>query len=745
MLQRIALAFCALLMLLALIPAVPTAAQSNPNPRFVFTTQIPGVNNIKRPDIATFNTTVHVSANVNRLNAVYYTKQDTAQAFSAAEVIGPAPGQADYSTTSIATGVDGSVHYAWINANARTISYRTKAAGGAFGPVRPVASGGFPVDMQIGVTPNNTVFVVWRDPDGPFKASVSVAGGPFSAPRSLTLRAANKGMPDIAVGPNGEILVAFNDIDLQIYGGFWNGTTFDVRRISNGPSLYADPTATFDPDGNAYIAYRGVPERGAAAGVYLATHVGDNNWQNNQLVQGLDVKDNVNIDADRDGNLHLVFSANVGVPRLFYAVRPKGGQFSSPLVEAPASNGAVFFAAGAPTVSDNAYQHIIAEFFIGDGSTLRYFLFAANSAPALGATPVIENDLPIVPSEPTYTVSFRNVSGNPDQVRWRWGAPPTDNENDSNGWQPFAASIEVAPPSGLEGTCLPLQLYTQVRNSQTQAVQNPPGTDQVTVDRDVEVTMLVTNPFLARRSPQFDDPKLADTALDSGASDGDPGYTRAPQFYLELRAPTECSGLKSFAAGRSPTTLSAALSLENNFFASVLPFPGIPTPGPNAITVAVSDAAGNTQNVEASLIFDNVAPVLGSSPGSFNVTPGQNITLLADLTFSNISVTDDRYNRDGRQFWGVWVANSRTPVSDPRNDPNLFWAPVEAPGNATSFTIEGWSLATGIRSDQVVPGVYYVYVRFLDGAGNPTDAHLVQQVTLEQVTSTAIYLPVIRR
>lgn len=750
MLRRILLACCALALCTALLPALPTAAQTGANPRFVFTTLVPNVNNIKRPDIATSGSTVHVSANVNRQNAAYYTKQDTAQTFSGPEILGSAPGLADFSTTSIATGVDGSVHYAWLDQEARTVSYRVKPAGSSqFGPTRLVfryGSNDFAVDMQMNVTTTGTVFLVWRNPDQAHRVSISTDGVTFSSPAPISSRAANKGMPDLAPGPNGEMLVVYNDLDLQIFGGFWNGTTFDIRQISNGPSLYADPTATFDSDGNAYIAYRGVPERGADAGVYVATHTGGNNWQINQLVQNVDVKDNVNIDADSDGNLHLVFTGNVGVPRLFYAVRPKGGQFSSPLVEAPASGGAVFFTAGAANVSDNAYQHIVGEFFVGDTSELRYYLFAANSSPVSGATPVIEDNRAIVPAKTTYTVTFTNVSGNPDQVRWRWGEAPTDAANDSDGWQPFTASIQVAPPENLATSCLPLRLFTQVRNSQNSGEQPQAGSDDVTIDRDVEVQMAVTNPFLARRSPQFDDPKVTDTAIDSGASDGDPAYTRAPQFYLELRAPEECSGLETFAAGRSATTLPAALSLESNFFASVLTFPSIPVPGPNTITIAVTDDAGNVKNMDATLIYDNVRPVLsGSAPGSFSVTPLQNTTLIADLAFSNVSVTDDRYDREGRQFWGVWVANSRTPVSDPQNDANLFWVPLEAPGNATSFTIEGWSLATGLLPNQVTAGEYYVYVRFLDGAGNPTEGHLTQSLTLEQATNVAVYLPLTRR
>ncbi|MBO9373590.1 MAG: exo-alpha-sialidase, partial [Chloroflexus sp.] len=111
----------------------------------------------------------------------------------------------------------------------------------------------------------------------------------------------------------------------------------------------------------------------------------------------------------------------------------------------------------------------------------------------------------------------------------------------------------------------------------------------------------------------------------------------------------------------------------------------------------------------------------------------------------------------GRGFWGVWLANSRTPVADPANDPNLVWFPVEAPGDSNSFTIT-WSLASGLTEDQLTPGPYYVYARILDGAGNPSvsgsagpnsslSAALLPAatITLDQVTFPKVYVPLLQR
>ena len=95
----------------------------------------------------------------------------------------------------------------------------------------------------------------------------------------------------------------------------------------------------------------------------------------------------------------------------------------------------------------------------------------------------------------------------------------------------------------------------------------------------------------------------------------------------------------------------------------------------------------------------------------------------------------------GRQFWGVWIANSRTPTAP--TDP-ARWSPVEVPTHASDFTID-WSLFGGL-GNQANPAVdYYVFVRFLDGAGNPTrEADIIEtgMITLESgFTRPTLYLP----
>jgi hypothetical protein len=85
----------------------------------------------------------------------------------------------------------------------------------------------------------------------------------------------------------------------------------------------------------------------------------------------------------------------------------------------------------------------------------------------------------------------------------------------------------------------------------------------------------------------------------------------------------------------------------------------------------------------------------------------------------------------GKQFWGVWVANT-TSSTMTADDPSLNWYPVRVPTPDSSFTIK-WDIFSGLgfTSDlKNKPGDYYVFVRFLDGAGNASEGSLKVTVPL---------------
>ncbi|NTV04768.1 hypothetical protein HGA89_07690, partial [bacterium] len=242
-------------MAVLVLAGAPALAQSSTTPpRLVFQASIPGLNLSKYPDIATYGRTAHIATNDNRQSTVYLSKADSSQVFGALNVLGDAPGQADYSPVSVATGPDGSVHVAWINQNTRQLLYRAKTATGAFGVQRTVAtSGGFPADINIAVASDGAIYIAYRLADAPHRVfrmanSTATPTGPYLLGSTPGIN-----FPYLTTGPGGKVAVAYTAAAgsrLQIFAGIWNGNGFDVQRASVLNSNYADPSATYDPDGN---------------------------------------------------------------------------------------------------------------------------------------------------------------------------------------------------------------------------------------------------------------------------------------------------------------------------------------------------------------------------------------------------------------------------------------------------------------------------------------------------------------
>jgi hypothetical protein len=479
--RRILALLSGLAALAMLVTSVPAIAQGTAGPRLIFQTTLPGAREIKFPDVAGAGNMVYLSANINRADAVVWEKQDSAQTFGPPTVLGPAPGQADFSSTSVAAGPDNSVHYVWLNQEARRLYYRHKPAGGAWGPQRTVYSWSpptFPVNVTVEVASDGQVFVAWRDPDRPVFIARSTNNGQSWTSPLIVGSDPVFNFPALAAGPNGAMALAYTigESDrLVVYGGTWNGSTFATSRITPLSGDFADPTVTYDTAGTLYVAYRGVANSGDASGVWVATNQGAGQWQINRIVGPGAVFGTVNIDGDTSGNLHLQWNANVGAgQRVYYSVRPQGATAFSNPIDAPNDAGIIFNSRMSTTVSDAAYAHVAGEIFQGDVSFLRYLLFAAApGAPPETGQPVIEDGDEITAKEPTLSVSFTNIQGEPTQIRWRWGSAPTDTENDSTGWQNFTNPMEIPlPESILSSTpCSSERLFTQLREGDAPPAQ----------------------------------------------------------------------------------------------------------------------------------------------------------------------------------------------------------------------------------------------------------------------------------
>lgn len=740
--RRILLFLSAIFLASALPAARPAFAQSNPTARLVTEFKIPNVTRQKFPSIATRNGIVHLAANNNEEDAFYWNKSETAADFGSPFRVGAAQGQGDYSTPALFVTPDNSVYYVWGSIEERLIKLRVRDPSGNWGPQRTVAADlPFAIFSRVAVA-QGRIFVFWQDPDTrdnrPLFRTSNDGGATWSSTGTIGTEKTFSSMPGVAVGPNGEVAFVYSNVDYEINVALWNGSGFNIEEVTQFG--YARPTISFSPDGTLYVAFGGIEDSGPLAASFYARRQAPGNWQVQKLADGKPFG-NVNVVVDNNGHLHFAWVADVNRGlRVNYGVASTSGA-RSPI--ASSNTGDNFQAHLSVSDANTNLAHVASERFEGAVSVLQYLQFEGIVAPPVNAVPEIEgNNLPIRPKD-SVSVAFTQVVGSPNEILWNWGAPPTDSDNDSGGWKPFANPMTIAlPPPPRPIDCTPLVLFTKVRNGGN----TQPGfsSDNVRFDGQVNVAKAATNPYMQRKAPIFTDAILQDLGVSGGASDGAPNYTRAPIFYMELRNRADCTGIKDVATGTSTSNLSTPTPIREGAFANIVPFPTIPNPGPFSVVVQVSDSLGNTDTYTPTFIYDTGAPVL-TSPATvaFTTTVDPESTLLVDLNFNNLAVTDDFYPSPG--YWGAWVANSRSVVQNPGTDANLLWTPVRISNGGTSAAISRWSLAAGLDSAEVTSGTYHVYVRFLDGAGNPSAAILTTSVSIDNVTRPEVYLPLIFR
>jgi hypothetical protein len=700
----------------------------------------------KFPHVDAAGGRVAVSANSNENNAFFWIKQDNATTFPAPVRFGDARGDADYSNVAVDLRPDGTAYVAWVDQPSKQIFMRKRAANGDLGPTRVVDAGSpFPVGVEIVVASDGAIFVIWRNPDSAARYRRSTDdGASWSNRGNVSDGDVSEPAMGLAAGPNGQVVATYtagvNDL-LQVFVSTFNGSAFQPQQVSSPGAEYANSSVSFSPDGRLWVSWRGVSDSNTAAnaGVWFSERQSNGTFTTPARLVSGKILSTAMVSSDEGNNLHFSWLAEGGgVPRVYYAFRPNGGTFAGP-IEAPVDGANMADIRAAANLSSGVpYNHVVTEAFVGDNLYTRYHLFAAPAS--LSAVPTIEGGAERVGNRSFVSVNFV-VQGSPNQIRWRWGAPPTDTTNDSNGWVGFAPPVNVPVPDAIRTStsCTPVVLYTQVRNTNANLVEQTAQQDSIIIDSNVTLDYLnVLNPYSSEAAN--DPPTLNATA----ANDGDPRYTRIPAVNIELAGSSDCAGLESIAVGKDTNTLEPATAISNNAFDTLVTLPGSSslTQGRNDFVVRIKDKAGNTRDVPSAIFYDDGAPVLNTTnPGTITLTVDPRATVLADLQFSNISVTDLVY--PGRGFWGVWLANSLSPVADPLNNPNLVWVALPAAGSTNSFTINNWSLLTGLTSAPA--GTYYVYARFLDGAGNATTGYLTVTVNLTNPTRPETFVPLLRK
>jgi hypothetical protein len=317
----------------------------------------------------------------------------------------------------------------------------------------------------------------------------------------------------------------------------------------------------------------------------------------------------------------------------------------------------------------------------------------------------------------------------PDQMQIALNTPITD----ATAKIPYSAALPPLPAP--EGVCLQTVYVRLFRNG----IGGTPFSANVTVDTNVDAAVSASNPHLVGL-PAFPDPPRP------GATGGDANYTREVKFLLTINGTTDCTGLTTFDI---PSIGSGTIT--NGVYTNWFDLPNITTAGEKQFIVNINDKAGYKTPFEQSIVYDPNLPELDTTENPTATAPLSTTSILVPLAFDDIHVTDDTYGKledlpDDAAFWGVLVANSTTNLTP--DNPGLQWFAVQVPHASNSFTA-GWNLLTGLSNPpaQATGGDVYVYVRFIDGAGNPTeDAIVVHRIKLEpNYTLPTLHLPVISK
>lgn len=660
----------------------------------------------------------------------------------------------NYQTADVALQSDGTAHIAF--PAGKLIRYRRRTASGTiFDATVTRTADSLPNAARIARGGDGRLWVVWRSEDGSqilYKTSTDNGANWFNGSDGgiVASESGDSRAPDITVDQNNNPHVfwwkATGSSKGEIRYADWNGSSFTTGSVTNDGStlLDADPSATVDASNVIHVAWRKQIGRDAGESwqIFTATRAASGGtWANYHAVATVSGNAGYGpaIATDPSNNVYVTYSEPLGgnTRHLVFVTEIGGVIARGP--DLPyrrfANHSALAISTQNGVAAHIAYQD---DFTSNNGEILYARVLIGSGGGGVSARPVLDGGKTSTNANPI-PLSFTNVSGDPDGVRWNWGSAPTDGDNDSGGWKTFG-SQSIAPPAGIDtsSACQQLTLYTQVRKG-ADRVQSAGSLTPATIkyDADVQGTVQGLNPFLSSLPPVYSQ-GVGIAAADPGIRAGDPGFTRLPLFALNIDAEADCSGLLSFKTPYIPTQ---PLNGGTSYF-KTLSFGGVSlAPGPVSFDVLVIDTLGNSLNKRISLVYDPAdTDTTGTQPntkglptvGGGAVTGDGQQNIIQTLTFSNVNVADNFYrpNNPGSQFWGVWIANS-TDGQMPADDSDR-WFPVQVPTPGSGFSLK-WNVMSGLNFSDPAnhPGQYTVFVRFLDGAGNPSARETAIKTTVQ--------------
>ena len=312
-------------------------------------------------------------------------------------------------------------------------------------------------------------------------------------------------------------------------------------------------------------------------------------------------------------------------------------------------------------------------------------------------------------------------------------APPTANLVAAD-YKAFTLDNPAISVTGLAANATRF-VHVRMFDSAKKAVS---GWKTVSVTTDTDETVGATTTLTSPNNVQ----RYTDSLSMGGSSFAHSGYVRDTVGRFTVTAVTDPSGLDSYTYNNRTTQFDTGM-IGSNQSVILSKSPNGTKPNNVGVTVTLTDGAGNVENrVLDGLVFDNTDPTIVYDPTpTFTAAAG---SYDGTVTLAGGRVTDNLYagTQATREYWGVWVANavcSAPGTCPPESDATLRWAAVPT---TSSFD---WNLQHGLAAPTITSGnqYYKTYIKFLDGAGNPTSTSISFETTVA-ATANTLFVPFIR-
>jgi hypothetical protein len=345
-------------------------------------------------------------------------------------------------------------------------------------------------------------------------------------------------------------------------------------------------------------------------------------------------------------------------------------------------------------------------------------------------------------------VTITQPTGSPNQMRY--SLTPFAANSSLPAWQTLQTAFNVNTSAGIVNCGV--AIYAQVRNSSNGAVSPVRA-----VTASVDTTIQSTAAIYTMESPGASRPADVRSEQPYAPNGGDSNYTRSFTFnYHFNQEPPACSGLKSYQVETYAVNPSPMPDVVDEF-APFNPFnTATDTNGVGLIeqtmvaNLILTDTLGNKTAFAKTIFYDDDPPVL-SPGGSITFPSGASTSLsLTSISFTAV-VTDDGYTNSApatKKYWGAWiVATKSATLPGPEVFAQYGKVHALAPGGTT---LAGVNLTNDYNQESPpamrTAGPRYIHMRFLDGAGNYSEAGITSPViTLNApfVDGSRRYMPVV--